>query len=212
MKLLSVNIASAKPITVADRSFETGIFKQATQHPVFVAKEGLEGDSVCDKKHHGGPDQAVYLYSNEDYAFWAEQLGYHPEAGAFGENLTLSKFDTDTIKIGDRITIGEVILEVTAPRIPCATFAKKMEDVGFVKKFREARRPGVYVRVIQTGDVTAGDSASYEATQQDTPSLVELFDLYYEKDLSKEKLEYLLAAPIDVRSRNHYQELLNEMP
>lgn len=208
MKLLSVNISAAKPITVADRTFETGIFKEGTSSKVFVTKEGLKGDAVVDKKHHGGPDQAVYLYSNEDYAFWAEQLGYELAPGTFGENLTVESFATDTVRIGDQLSIAEVVLEVTAPRIPCATLAKKMNNLDFVKTFRQAKRPGIYVRVLQEGSVSVGDAVTYKATQEAYPSLVDVFDYYYEKELNPDLIRQLLNAPIDIRSRNHYQEVL----
>ncbi len=209
MKLLSVNIASAKPITIAERSFETGIYKEAVAQ-AFIHELGLEGDTVSDKKHHGGPDQAVYLYSQEDYDYWAEQLNEPLKAGTFGENLTVSSFGTSDIKIGDRFIFQNVILEVSSPRIPCSTLAKRMNDMSFAKTFRQARKPGVYTRVIQTGLVVAGEAFEFEASQEDNPSLAEYFELFYEKNPSVKEMKRFLAAPIDIRGKTHYTELLEK--
>lgn len=210
MNLLSVNVASAKPITIAERSFETGIYKEAVAQ-AFVHELGLEGDTVSDKKHHGGPDQAVYLYSQEDYNYWAEELNQPLNAGTFGENLTVSSFGTSDIKIGDRFIFQNVILEVTSPRIPCSTLAKRMNDMSFAKTFRQARKPGIYTRVLQTGFVVAGEAFRYEASEANNPSVAEYFELFYQKNPTPQEIKRFLAAPIDIRGKTHYTELLEKV-
>ncbi len=115
---------------------------------------GLEGDSIVDKKNHGGRDQAVYIYGGADYAWWSRARpdldhGYQP--GTFGENLTISDLESAEYAVGDRLQIGEVVLEVTAPRIPCVTLAARMGDPQFIKAFMAAERPGLYCRVIVEG-------------------------------------------------------------
>jgi MOSC domain-containing protein YiiM len=165
MKLLSVNVSKPKPISRGGKSGMTGIFKESVSGLMKVGVLGLEHDTQVDTENHGGKDQAVYFYSNDDYAWWSEQLGTTLEPGTFGENLTVSSLP-EPLYIGDRFAIGSdtggaVILEVTAPRIPCSTLAARMNDLAFVKKFAQAARPGVYTRVIQTGSLQAGDEVKY---------------------------------------------------
>ncbi len=208
MKLLAVNVSGPKPIERAGKSGATGIFKESVTGQVKVGMLGLEGDTQVDSENHGGKDQAVYLYSNGDYAWWSEQLGVILEAGTFGENLTLSSLP-EPLYIGDRFAIGSVILEVTAPRIPCSTLAARMNDVTFVKQFVKAVRPGVYARVIQTGSVQAGDEVKYSRGKYEVTALEE-FQMFYQKVQAVEDLERLLAAPLAERSRRDYEKILEE--
>lgn len=204
MKLLSVNLSGPKPHTVAGKPKFTGIYKEPTGEPVYIGELGLEGDVQVDKKNHGGPDQAVYLYSEEDYTWFSKELGRELDPGTFGENLTLSSFGTDTVFIGDRFRIGEVLLEVSAPRIPCGTFAARMGDSGFVKCFKDAERPGVYARVLQEGKVQQGDTLTYERGDSDVSAL-EAFRLFYKKRPNISEIKRMLAAPIDMRGRKSYE-------
>jgi len=208
MRVLSVNVGHVTTLLIGDREVQSGIRKHPTPGPVRVGPLGLAGDHIGSTKHHGGPDQAVYLYSAEDYAWWAEQLGHTPEPGTFGENLTLSAFGTPHPRVGDRYRIGDVLLEVTAPRIPCATFAARMQDPAFVKKFREARRPGVYARVLQSGTLTLSASVTYEPGPADFPTTLDMFEAFYQKDVSPDILRHFLGAPIAARSRDAYEEQL----
>ena len=210
MKLLSVNLSGPKPHNVAGKPKFTGIYKEPTFQPIHIDKLGLEGDVQVDKKHHGGPDQAVYLYSAEDYAWFSKELGKELQPGTFGENLTLSSFGTDTVYIGDQFQVGEVLLEVTAPRIPCGTFAARMGDISFVKRFKEAERPGVYVRVLKEGKVQQGDSVTYQRGDSDVSAL-EAFRLFYKKKPSADEIKRMLNAPIDIRGRKAYKAELAKL-
>jgi MOSC domain-containing protein YiiM len=206
MKLLSVNVSGSKAIERGGKSGKTGIFKESVAGPVRVGVLGLEGDTQVDSDNHGGKDQAVYLYSMDDYIWWSEQLGSALEAGTFGENLTLSSLP-DPLYIGDRLEIASVILEVTAPRIPCSTLAARMNDLAFVKKFARAAKPGVYTRVIQTGFVQGGDKVNYLRGKYDVTTLEE-FHMFYQKVQAIEDIERLLATPIAERSRRDYERAL----
>ena len=142
MHILSINIGSARTIGNANVSGQTGIYKLPVAGPVQVTADGLADDAIVDTKNHGGPDQAVYVYGGADYAWWAAELGRELAPGTFGENLTICDLESAALAIGDRLHIGGVILEVTAPRIPCWKLAQRMGDPGFVKRFRAAERPG----------------------------------------------------------------------
>ena len=201
MRLSSVNLGQERTLQRKDRVEQTGIFKFPTAEPVKLTKLGLEGDVIISKKHHGGPDQAVYVYGGADFKWWSEELGKEIPPGTFGDNLTISDLESTQFSIGDYIHIGEVTLQVTAPRIPCATFAARMEDPQWVKRFRYAERPGLYCRVIKEGFVQAGDTVSIEKYTGETISALEMFRDYYDRDKSEETLRRHLNAPIAIRAR-----------
>lgn len=209
MKLVSVNIGSLQPLEIGNHSTKTGIFKTPVSNPVRVGKLGLESDVVQNKKHHGGPDQAVYVYGTADYAWWSEQWQFEP--GMFGENLTISDLESARFNIGNRLKIGTVLLEVSASRIPCSTLAARMGDAGFVKKFKQARRPGLYCRVLEEGMVQVGDGVTIEPGEGEYLSVVDTFDWFYEPNPSLEMIQRVLAAPVAIRAREMYQELLEKV-
>ncbi|MCX7802971.1 MAG: MOSC domain-containing protein, partial [Meiothermus ruber] len=152
-------------------------------------------------EHHGGPDQAVYVYSAQDYDWWMEQLGEALLPGTFGENLTFSSFGAEPVRIGDRFRVGEVLLEITAPRIPCSTLAARMNDLEFVKKFRQAARPGFYARVLEAGRVQQGDPVQKIAAPTAFPTLADVFHLWYDKAPETARLRWILTAPLAERAR-----------
>jgi MOSC domain-containing protein YiiM len=199
MQLLSVQIAAAQDIQIGGRTNSTGIFKVPVESAE-IRELGLVGDAIITTKHHGGPDQAVYVYSDEDYAWWRAELGAELPPGTFGENLTFSGFGAGEVHVGDRWTIGEVVLEASAPRLPCATFAARMDDGGFVKRFRAGRRPGFYARVIVPGTVTPGVGVTKTPSSGEV-TVMEVFDISYDTDASAEDLRRALAAPIAIRGR-----------
>jgi MOSC domain-containing protein YiiM len=203
MLLESVNVGQPVVLDRDKPDKTTGICKRPMVGPVRVHRLGAEGDAVVDTRHHGGPGQALYLYSREDYAFWSAR-GFETGPGMFGENLTVSGVESANLCIGDRLAIGEVVLEVTASRIPCATFAKRMGDPGFVKKFRDAGRPGAYLRVIAEGHIEAGQAVELIPFAGDRISLGEHFALVFtamKEPLSREMIERLLALPLAERDR-----------
>src|SRR6185436_19533306 len=155
MKLISLNLGKEQTLQRKDRVERTGIFKIPTSESLWLSSLGFENDAIVSKKHHGGPDQAVYVYGAADYDWWSKELGKELAPGTFGDNLTISDLQSAQFDIGDYLYIGAVALQVTAPRIPCSTFAARMEDPQWVKKFRYAERPGLYCRVIQEGFVQA---------------------------------------------------------
>ena len=121
------------------------------RHPEDFGKLGLEGDTIVDSTVHGGLDQAIYIYSSEDYQWWSQQLGKPIAPGTFGENLTISGFNIDEFVVGDQLTLNNVVLEISAPRTPCFKLAAAMNDPTFGKQFAKAARPGAYARVLREG-------------------------------------------------------------
>ncbi len=199
MQLVSIQVASPRLIARGDGTISTGIFKEPVPSAELTG-DGVVGDAVVNTEHHGGPDQAVYIYSSADYQWWEAELGRHLAPGIFGENLTLTDFGDREVMIGDRWQIGEVLLETTAPRIPCATFASKMGEAGWVQRFRAARRPGFYARVLNGGTLQPGEPA-VRLSGGHTFSLLEMLDLASETEADAAVLQRALAAPIAVRAR-----------
>lgn len=189
------------------RTVETGIDKRPVDR-AFVGRLGLEGDVVADTENHGGADQAVYVYSRDDYVSWEAELGSTLAPGTFGENLTLSNFGSESVMIGDRYRVGDALLEVTSPRIPCSTFATHMAEKDWVTRFRDGERPGFYARVLVEGTVRAGDPVEREPAAGTSIEVLELFRLYYERDVPPARVVRALAAPIAERARRDLEERL----
>ncbi len=211
MQLTSINIGQKQSLQNGDKLEITGIYKLPVYESVQITSLGIKEDFIGSPKHHGGPDQAIYVYGMADYEWWSTELGITLEAGTFGENLTISELESAKFNIGDYLHVGAITLQVTAPRIPCGTFARRMEDSKFVKRFRAAERPGLYCRVIKEGIVTAGDEVRVEAYTGETISLVQMYRDYYEKNKSRETLERHLAAPIAIRARVESEAELNQL-
>ncbi|MEY9840937.1 MOSC domain-containing protein [Streptacidiphilus sp. EB103A] len=168
MELLSVNVGKPRqnPWKGLGTTGTTGIDKRPVDGPVAVTAPGpkgtgavgLAGDRVYDLDHHGGSDQAVYAYAREDLDGWEAELGRPLPGGSFGENLTTLGVDVNGALIGERWRIGpQVLLEVSSARIPCSTFQGWLQREGWIKRFTQAALPGAYLRVIEPGEIRAGD-------------------------------------------------------
>ncbi|MET7900246.1 MOSC domain-containing protein [Streptomyces sp. NPDC005355] len=164
--VLTVNLGRAMATDYTDCPDGTGIDKRPVDGPVRVSapgpkgvgRSGLAGDMVCETRYHGGDDQAVYVYAREDLDIWERELARELANGVFGENLTTTGIDVNGARIGERWRIGrELLLEVTSPRIPCRTFAGWLNEKGWAKRFTAAAVPGAYLRVLEPGEVRAGD-------------------------------------------------------
>ncbi|WP_291427970.1 MOSC domain-containing protein [Deinococcus sp.] len=209
-QLRYVNVGQATALKVGARAARSGIDKRPVGGPIQVGTLGLAGDHVLNTRYHGGPDQAVYLYTGADYDWWAAQ-GLAVRPGLFGENFTLGGPDSADFRVGDRLHLGTgpqgVILELTAPRIPCATLAAHLGDPTFVRRFALACRPGLYARVLQTGTVQAGDPVTLTPAALDgAPSIGDLFHLdlhgtFRGQPVTPDDLRRMLKHPLAARSR-----------
>ena len=161
----SVNLGHHEPNPWKNHK-RTGIDKKPASGPVEVRApgpktsglgSGLVGDFIGDGKHHGGDSQAVYAFQREDLDRWSERLGRPLPNGYFGENLTTVGLETNEARLGERWRVGEVVLQVTTPRIPCATFRGHLGEKGWAKMFTATGRPGAYLSVVVPGFIAAGD-------------------------------------------------------
>ena len=208
MRVTSVNVGREETIDHGNRRFTTGIRKRPVDGAVYIGADSVAGDTISDKKHHGGADQVVYAYSADDYEWWSAQLGRELAPGTFGENLTIEGLPTD-LNVGDRLLIGEVLLEATAPRIPCSTLAARMQDSGFGMAFRKAERPGIYFRVLNEGEVAAGDAVTCIENPAPVVSILALYRLAYDLSPDPDALERYLEAPLAERLRASIEEKLS---
>lgn len=188
------------PETLPGKRYKTGINKHPVSDSLTLTADGLERDAVCDRRYHGGVDQTVYVEGGTSMQKWSEELGRSIEFGEFGENLVVEGLDNETVAVGDRLFIGSIILEATAPRMPCATFAAKMGDPHFVKLYRKAERPGFYCRVIKGGKLSAGlevELQAYDGIRITMPQMMRDFG----KTILGDRLAAYLSAPIHQKLR-----------
>lgn len=176
-KVLTVNIAAVVHEGAWTGSEgRTGIDKQPTTSTVKFENDGVVGDVVVDRKHHGGYDKAVYAYAREDAMWWERAIGREIRNGGFGENLTTEGIDVNAALIGERWQIGSAILEVSEPRIPCRVFAGFWDRPTLIKDFTDARRSGAYLRIIQEGEITAGDEITVIHRPEHEVTIKDIFD------------------------------------
>ena len=155
--LLSVHVGRPRLVSTRRESVSTAIWKQPVHGRVRVRGVNLDGDDQADRSVHGGPDKAVYAYADEEVQTWERELGRDLGEAAFGQNLTTRGVAVSDAVIGERWLIGSTLLEVAQPRQPCFKLGIRIGEPGFVKRFAHASRPGAYLRIIEEGDIGAGD-------------------------------------------------------
>ncbi|WP_046242577.1 MOSC domain-containing protein [Hymenobacter terrenus] len=198
MQILSVNIGLPQQYTWRGKSIETSIFKAPTTDLVAVHPEHLAGYGQADLRVHGGPDKAVYSYPTEHYGYWAP---YIPAAlltpGAFGENLTTQGLLESEVRVGDCFRAGTAVLIAVQPRMPCFKLGLRLNDEHLVKRFLEARRSGIYFRVVQTGTLRAGDALTLVQPATHAVTIQQVVEAYYAH--ASEKDAALLRTIVEVR-------------
>jgi MOSC domain-containing protein YiiM len=173
MRLLSVQVGVPRTVVHGGREVRTAIFKEPVLFPVRVHATHLDGDMQADLRVHGGPDKAVYAYDASAYAYWRDVLGRELPHGQFGENLTVEGMPEAEVRIGDVYRVGGALLQVSQPRSPCFKLALKMDMPRFPKMFLESARSGFYMRVLEEGDLAAGDAISLVSREPESPTVAE---------------------------------------
>jgi MOSC domain-containing protein YiiM len=206
MKLLSVNVGQPKDVSYVDRrgrekATTTGIFKEPVSGRLMLRTLNLEGDGQADLDGHGGVFKASYVYSIENYGYWSDKLGRTDFAasGQFGENFTAEGMTDEIVRIGDVFRIGGALVEVTQPRVPCFKLGIRMGIEGFQKQFAQECRVGFYLRVLEEGDVGAGDDVTRVRGAPVAMTVREIMHLlYFEPDNiedAKKALEIEALSP-----------------
>ena len=179
MKLISVNVGLPREVTWKSKTVSTGIFKQPVSKRVMVRSLNLDGDGQADLSVHGGLDKAIYVYPFDHYDYWRGEL---PDTeltlGIFGENFTITGLREEDVNIGDRFHIGTVTLMVSQPRLPCYKLGIRFGRADMVKRFLSSRRTGFYFRVLQEGEVGAGDTLELVSRDDNNITVADITQLY----------------------------------
>ena len=196
MKLLSVNVSSPKEIIHAGKTVTTGIFKEPVEGRLMLQRLNLDGDGQADLWGHGGAFRAVYAYSIENYEYWRDELGRNDfTRGQFGENFTVEGMLDDQVHVGDIFRIGGALVEVSQPRIPCYKLAIKMGIEGFQNRFLQSGRVGFYFRVLEEGEVGAGDAFELVNSDPRRMTVREISNLLYFDKTNLEATQQALSIP-----------------
>ncbi len=156
-RLRALLVGQPRNLTAPDgTTFRSAIAKEAVAHPLWLGREGLAGDGVASRKHHGGPEKAVLCYADAFEALWAAELGLSLPPGALGENLRVEGLSDHDVCIGDTFDLGEARIQVSEPRQPCATLARRWGVPDLVARIWANGRSGWYCRVLQEGHLQAG--------------------------------------------------------
>ena len=176
--ILSVNVGGAREFDFNGRTVKSAIWKFPVRGRVTVRGVNLDGDDQADRNGHGGPDKAIYAYAVEDLRWWQGQIGRALQYGEVGENLTTEGVDVTRALVGDRWRVGTCLLEVSEPRVPCWKLGARMGSPRFPLVFSRAGRPGAYLRIIEEGDIGAGDAIRVVLRADHDVTIGDVFRIY----------------------------------
>lgn len=191
-RILSVNVGRPREIEWLGRIEKTSIWKSPVEGRVAVRGMNVEGDEQANLEFHGGPDKAVYAYAREDTAWWEKELGRELEDGNFGENLTVEGMDLTGAIVGEQWEVGSVVLEVSQPRIPCWKLGARMGDPAIPVHFAAAGRPGAYLRIVEEGQLGAGDEIHVRGRPEHGLTVGDVARIFHQE---RSRARTLLTAP-----------------
>src|SRR5215470_16905222 len=195
-RLLSVNVGLPRDIAWRARTVHTGIWKDPVQGRRMVRRLNIDGDGQGDLAGHGGEQRAVFVYQVESYRFWEGRLGRSDFSyGQFGENFTVEGMADDEVCIGDRYRIGRAVFEVTQPRVTCYRVGIRMNEPRMAALLTSSGKPGFYFRVLEEGEVGAGEEIVKVAAGPEGVTVAEVNALLYLPGHSREQLERALRIP-----------------
>jgi MOSC domain-containing protein YiiM len=215
--VLSVNVGASSPRS--GKVTPTGIGKVPVERievadpgprrrgPDGEGFSGVAGDFIGSGRHHGGAEQAVYAVAREELDHWGLELGRDLSHGMFGENITTLGLDVDASEYGDVWTVGGAVMSVSAPRVPCATFAMRMGERAWVRRFAERGRGGTYLAVVQPGTIRPGDAITVEPSG----SGLRIMSLLRAWMGDLDEMRTALTHPdLDAESRGHFTRALTK--
>jgi MOSC domain-containing protein YiiM len=190
MQLISVNVGLPREVAWKGKTASTGIFKEPVSDRVMVRSLNLDGDGQADLTVHGGLDKAVYVYPFEHYDYWRSELpDMDLPLGIFGENFTTTGLKEAEVNIGDRFRIGNLLLMVTQPRMPCYKLGIRFGRPDIVKRFLASRRTGFYFRVLQEGEVGVGDTLELVSRDNHHITVADITQLYAREEDNPDLLQ-----------------------
>jgi len=195
-RVLSINIGQPRTVPYDGATVRTAIYKDPVTEPVRLTRLGFVGDGQADRRVHGGPTRAAYLYPHEHYAHWEPRLGGGPlPHGQFGENLTTEGLLETTLHVGDVFILGGARVQVESPRVPCFKLGIRTGDPTIIGPFLESGRLGTYLSVLEEGPVAPGDPISLLHRVDGAVTVAELIAALYHPGASDQLLERVLASP-----------------
>jgi MOSC domain-containing protein YiiM len=213
MRIVSLNVGLPRTIAWRGQQVTTGIFKQPVQGPLLLRQCNLDGDRQADLENHGGRVKAVYAYPSEHYAFWHQELP-HMELpwGMFGENLTTEGLAEANTQIGDQFRIGEAVVMVTQPRIPCYKLGIRFGRDDIIKRFLESGRSGIYFSVVKEGMVAPGDPIGWSHRAEGGITVADINRAYahgHENISLMRRAVHLAGLPVGIR--DHFAQQLSSI-
>lgn len=195
MIIESLNIGLPVKENFYGKEITTGIRKQPVPGPARLGRLGFDGNDVADKKHHGGPDKAVCVYSTEHCHYWEDALGITLPPAPFGENFSVSGLYEEDICIGDIFKAGTALVQVSQPRQPCSTLAARYGRNDMVKLVVESGRTGFYFRVLQEGMVKRGDVLALKEKDPQNITVSFANRIFHHDKKNCEAIERVFALP-----------------
>ena len=205
MKVISTNIGRPTPIVWNGKQTTTGIFKSPVDEPLLLETESVAKDTIADRKVHGGVFKACYLFSADHYPYWKEKYPHLEwDWGMFGENLTIQGLDESQLRIGSIYRLGTALVQISQPREPCYKLGIRFGDQGILKQFIDHGRPGTYIRVLEPGTVSKGDSMELVTASESPLTIAQFYELLFAKEKDQHVLQQALhneALPLGKREK-----------
>src|SRR5215510_11818413 len=209
-----VNVGHPREIAWRGKSVYTSVWKRAVEGRRLVRRLNIDGDAQGDLAGHGGEHRAVFVYQMDSYHYWERELKRRDFTfGQFGENFTVEGLADSEVSVGDRYRIGGALFEVTQPRVTCYRVGLRMDEPRMASLLVEHHRPGFYFRVLETGEVAAGDEIVKVGDGPERMSVAEADALLYLTGHSRAQLERALRIPaLPAGWRSSFQALLQQGP
>ncbi len=189
MKVIATNIGEAVTFEWNGKEEETGIFKYPTEKPLYLSKDDVKGDTVIDRVHHAGINKACYLFSADYYPYWKN---LYPDMewdwGMFGENLTVQGLEESKIKVGNMYRLGSALVQISQPREPCYKLGIRFGTQDILRQFIAHNHPGTYVKILEEGQVAAGDALILVKESENALTVKDFYELIFAKEKNKELL------------------------
>jgi len=211
-KLVSLNVGLPRDVAWRGKTVRTGIWKNPVQSRLMVRRLNIDGDGQGDLGGHGGPNRPVFVYQLDSYRYWERELSRSDFSyGQFGENFTIEGLPDDEVCIGDRFRIGGALFEISQPRVTCYRVGIRMDEPRMAALLVAQHRPGFYFRVLEEGEVGAGDEIIKVADGAERMSVAEIDGALYLRGHTRDQLERAWRIPaLSAGWKESFQALLEQ--
>lgn len=194
-RLVSLNVGSKVKLQNGSKEVYTAIFKSPTTERLYLSETGFTGDEQADTINHGGVDKAVCVFSHESYPVYESILGRSLPPGAFGENVTVSGFGENDVHIGDTFQLGEAMVQISQPRVPCFKLGLKHQHKELPMHFQTTGQTGYYFRVVKEGYVSSQDELTLISRENNSLSVMEANNIMHHRKTDADEITRLHSLP-----------------